>query len=202
VSGDVQTRFCESRGVRFPPATLLVGVFVDREDAERFREEVEERLAAFELTVAPEKTRLLVFDSNLLKAHGRSAHKPETFLFLGFTHFLTKTRTGKGNVSRTPSVKSRERFLRKLAIWLRANKHLRVREQQAHLARALEGYYQYFGLRMCLRKLNGVHNRVRWLWRQALQKRSQKAGRTCDWATLTAKLWFQLPLPRITQPWV
>lgn len=118
----------------------FVAVFVDREDAERFRREVEERLTAFGLAVAPEKTAVLLFDGNLLKGTGRPAHKPATFTFLGFTHFLTKTRAGKINVSRTPSVKSRERFLRKLAMWLKANKHLRVREQQAYLARALRGY--------------------------------------------------------------
>jgi group II intron reverse transcriptase/maturase len=180
----------------------FVGVFVDRGDAERFRREVEERLAAFGLAVAPERTAVLRFDGNLLKGTGRPARKPATFTFLGFTHFLTKTRTGKVNVSRTPSVKSRERFLRKLATWLKANKHLRVREQQAYLTRALRGYYQYFGLKLCLAKLGSVRYRVRWLWRQALRRRSQKAGRTCAWADLKAKSWFQLPLPRVTQAWV
>src|SRR2546427_1215937 len=36
-----------------------------------------------------------------------------------------------------------------------------------------------------------------WLW--ALQHRSQKAKRQCDWATLHAKPWFRLPSPRVTQ---
>ena len=89
---------------------------------------MEERLAAFGLRIAPEKTAVLRFDGNLLQGRGRPTEKPATFTFLGFIHFLTKTRTGKVNIGRTPSVKSRERFLRKLARWLKANKHLRVRE--------------------------------------------------------------------------
>ena len=59
--------------MRFPSATHLVAVFQDREDAERFRREVEERLAVFGLQVAPEKTAVLLFDGNLLKGNRRPA---------------------------------------------------------------------------------------------------------------------------------
>jgi hypothetical protein len=31
---------------------------------------------------------------------------------------------------------------------LRANRHLNVHKQQAHLRLALNGYYQYFGIRL------------------------------------------------------
>jgi RNA-directed DNA polymerase len=49
----------------------FVAAFRDREDAERFRQEVEERPAAFELHVAPEKTAVLCFDGSLLHGTGR-----------------------------------------------------------------------------------------------------------------------------------
>jgi len=186
------TRYCDD----------FVAGFQDQGDAERFRREVEERLAAFGLKVAPEKTAVLRFDGNLLKGTSRPAVKPASFIFLGFTHFLTTAREGKVNIGRTPSSQARERFLRGVDDWLKANKHLRVWEQQAHLRRALNGHYQYFGLRLCQAKLTDVHWRVRKLWRRALSRRSQKAGRTCDWTTLVAKPWFQLPQPRVTQAWV
>jgi RNA-directed DNA polymerase len=76
-------------------------------DAVRFRQAVEERLAAFGLRVAPEKTALLCFDGNLLQGDGRPVTKPATFTFLGFTHYLTRTRKGPVNIVRTPSVKTR-----------------------------------------------------------------------------------------------
>ena len=96
----------------------FVAAFQDQEDAERFRREIEERLAAFELHVAPEKTAVLRFDGNLLQGTGRPAIKPATFTFLGFKHFLTKTRRGTINIGRTASIKARERFLRRQADWL------------------------------------------------------------------------------------
>jgi RNA-directed DNA polymerase len=202
VSCEVHARFCESRGVRFPSATHLVAAFKYHGDAVRFRRDMEERLAAFGLRVAPEKTALLCFDGNLLHGTGRPAVKPATFTFLGFTHFLTKARSGPVNIVRTPSVKARERFVRAVKDWLKANKHHSVWEQQAHLTKALNGYYQYFGLRLCVPKLNGVWWRVRRLWQRALARRSQRARRRCDFQSSDARPWFQLPRPTLTHAWV
>lgn len=191
---------CEGYGELTRYADDFVAVFRERADAERFRKEVEERLEAFGLRVAPEKTAVRYFDGELRgRGEGR---KPETFTFLGFVHFWTKTRAGKMHVGRKPSGKARERFLGRLTDWLKSHWHLPVREQQEYLTRALNGYYQYFGLRLCWATMSGVRQRVRKLWVWALRRRSQRAKRTCTWAKLIGKSWFQLPEPRITHPWV
>lgn len=186
------TRYCDD----------FVAVFQDRGDAEHFRWDVEERLAAFGLKVAPEKTALLRFDGNLIKGPERPAVRPDSFTFLGFRLFLAKTRAKKVHIRLMPSVESRERFLRRVAEWLQQNRHVHVRVQQGHLTTMLTGYYQYFGVRLSGPRLSGVRHRVFWLWQRALCRRSQLARRTCDWATLNAKPWFQLPRPRLTQGWV
>jgi RNA-directed DNA polymerase len=181
----------------------FVATFQNREDAERFRQELDERLAAFGLRVVPEKTAMLRFDGSLLHGGtGRPAERPGTFTFLGFTHYLTKTRRGTITIGRTPSVKARERFVRKVTTWVKANRHQPVRVQQAHLTKMLNGHYQYFGLYFCTDALSGVLRRVREVWHRALQRRSQKAKRHTDWATVATKPWFQLPKPRLTQAWV
>jgi RNA-directed DNA polymerase len=181
----------------------FVAVFWNYGEAARFRREMDERLAAFGLRVAPEKTALLNFDASLLQGGtGRPAKKPDTFTFLGFTHFRARTRDGKIHIGRTPSIKSRERFLGKVAEWLWSNRHRSVWEHQAHLIKALNGFYQYFGLRLCLAKLSGVRQRAQKLWWRALRRRSQRGPRTTKWAKLYAKPWFQLPYPRLTQVWV
>src|SRR6266511_2751004 len=110
-----------------------VAAFENREDAERFQQEMDERLAAFGLRVVPQKTALLHFDGSLLQGgSGRPAQKPGTFTFLGFTHYLTKTRRVTITIRRPPSVKARERFVRKVTTWVKANRHQPVRVQQAH----------------------------------------------------------------------
>jgi hypothetical protein len=180
-----------------------VAAFQNGEDAERFRQEMDERLAAFGLRVVPEKTVLLHFDGRLLQGGpGQPTEKPGTLTFLGFTHYLTKTRRGTTTIGRTPSVKARERFLRKVATWVKANRHQPVRAQQAHLTTMLNGYYQYFGLYFCTDALRGVLRRVQRAWHRALRRRSQKAKRRTDWVTVASKPWFQLPQPRLTQAWV
>ena len=97
VSGDVQARFCESLGVRFPGATHLVAGFENCGDAERFLQEWKDRLQKFGLELHPDKTRLIEFgrhaaENRKLLGEG----KPEVFNFLGFTHMCGKTRkTGR-----------------------------------------------------------------------------------------------------------
>src|SRR6266568_1216581 len=82
----------------------LVAAFQDHGDAERFRQEMEERLAAFGLRIAQEKTAVLRFDGRLLQGRGPPAEKPATFTFLGFVHYLRKTRRGTILIDRKPSV--------------------------------------------------------------------------------------------------
>jgi hypothetical protein len=86
--------------------------------------------------------------------------------------------------------------------WLWSNRHRSVWEHQARLIKALYGFYRYFGLRLCLAKLGRVRQRVQKLWWRALRRRSQRTGRTTEWAKLYVKAWFQLPHPRLTQQWV
>src|SRR6267154_3959923 len=175
-----------------------VATFQNQTDAERFRQEMEERLTAFGLRVAPEKTAVLHFDGSLLQRSGKQVLKPATFTFLGFVHYRTKTRRGRVTVARKPSIKARERFVRKVKAWVRVHRHDPVRSQQKDLARKLNGHYQYYGLYYCTRALSSVRYRIQKLWLWALQHRSQKAKRQCDWATLHAKPWFRLPSPRVT----
>jgi RNA-directed DNA polymerase len=71
---------------------LVVG-FESRAEAERFLEEFRERLAKFGLELHPEKTRLIEFGRFAASnRHRRGQGKPETFTFLGFTHYCGQRR--------------------------------------------------------------------------------------------------------------
>ena len=72
---------------------LVVG-FENRTEAERFLEEFRERLAKFGLELHPEKTRLIEFGRFAAQdREKRGEGKPETFTFLGFTHYCGKRRS-------------------------------------------------------------------------------------------------------------
>ena len=64
--------------------------FQHRSDAERFRNELTERLRKFRLELHPDKTRLLEFGQFAAENRKRRGQrKPETFDFLGFTHICS-----------------------------------------------------------------------------------------------------------------
>ena len=66
---------------------LVVG-FQHRTEAERFLKEFRERLAKFGLELHPDKTRLIEFGRFAARNRKRRGEgKPETFTFLGFTHY-------------------------------------------------------------------------------------------------------------------
>ena len=68
----------------------FVGCFARREDAEAFHVALGERLRAFDLELAAEKTAILRFGSEAVEhCHEDGLTKPRTFDFLGFTHYVT-----------------------------------------------------------------------------------------------------------------
>ena len=72
-------------------------------EAESFLKDLKERLAKFGLDLHPDKTRLIEF-GRFAKADRkrRGQGKPETFDFMGMTHYCVTTRRGKFRVGRKP----------------------------------------------------------------------------------------------------
>jgi group II intron reverse transcriptase/maturase len=84
---------------------LVVG-FQHRADAEQFLREFQERLEKFGLEIHPEKTRLIEFgrfaEGNRKQ---RGEGKPETFTFLGVTHYCGRNSKGSFVVWRRTAAK-------------------------------------------------------------------------------------------------
>jgi RNA-directed DNA polymerase len=69
--------------------------FQHRLEAERCLQELKERLGKFGLELHPEKTRLIEFGRFAAERRSKAGlGKPETFSFLGFTHYCGKTQKG------------------------------------------------------------------------------------------------------------
>src|SRR6202163_3987970 len=123
---------------------LVVG-FQSRAEAERFLEEFRERLGKFGLELHAEKTRLIEFGRFAAQHRKqRGEGKPETFTFLGFTHFCGRhTRTGALTVSRITAKKRMVAKLKAIKAELQRRKHDRTRETGAWLRTVVLGYYRY-----------------------------------------------------------
>jgi group II intron reverse transcriptase/maturase len=180
--------------VRF--ADDFVATFQFRHEADRFHTEVKERFAQFGLELAEEKTRRIFFGR--FAAITRQRHgmgRPETFEFLGFKHVSGVDRKGRFALIRIPSTKSCRKFLLRTRDWLEEHRHWTRREQQQHLTRMLRGFYQYFALHNCMRKLQLVRHQVQRQWITALNRRGQ--SRRLNWMRLRGRKWFELPVAHL-----
>ena len=176
----------------------FIAGFQHREDAERFRDALAERLAEYGLGLKAEKTRLIEFGRFAApNRERRGAGKPETFDFLGFTHICGTTRSGSFYVKRITKKEGMRRKLREVKEHLRRMMHAPVPEQGAYLVSVARGYYQYFAVPG---NSDAVADFRYWLigiWRQLLGRRSQKGY--VSWARMK-RLARRLPTPRILHP--
>ena len=170
-------------------------------DARKLLEALRERLAKFGLALNENKTRLIEFGRFAAQRRTQAGlRRPETFNFLGFTHYCGTTRSGKFMVKRKTQATRMARKLTELRAQLRRRWHATVPEQHAWLSQVLRGHYRYYGLIFNGRSLNQFYQLVKRMWFKALQRRSQKSR--INW-TQFDRLQSNLPLPRPTihQAW-
>src|SRR6266540_2383165 len=154
---------------------LVVG-FENRAEAERFLEEFRERLAKFGLELHADKTRLIEFGRYAARDRKqRGEGKPETFTFLGFTHYCGKRRSnGSFIVWRETAKKRMVAKLHAIKAELRRRKHEPSALVGEWLKKVTLGYYQYHAVPGNLDRLRVFMHRLRRLWRAILVRRSQR----------------------------
>ena len=184
--------------VRF--ADDFVVCFEHRAEAERFKEELTERLKKFNLGLQGEKTRLIEFGRYATVARERRGEgKPETFNYLGFTHICGKNRKGKFCVLRQTMKKRMRTKLKALNIEMKRRRHKPIPEQGKWLRSVLLGHYRYYGVPRNGPAMEAFRKEVIRLWKCALGRRSQRGRIT--WERLDRLTHRWLPYPRIYQPY-
>src|SRR5246127_3500116 len=179
----------------------LVMGFQHRAEAVRFLEEFKERLGKFGLELHPEKTRLIEFGR--YAAHKRKQWgkgKPETFTFLGFTHYCGRRhKTDTFTIWRITSKQRMVAKLKTIKVELLRRKHDRISQVGAWLRKVVTGYYQYHAVPGNIDQLRTFRQRVNRLWRNVLVRRSQRAK--SRWESLTPVFNRWIPIPRILHPY-
>ncbi len=188
---------CRGQAAIIRYADDFIACFEHQDEAERFLTELEERFAAFSLELEPTKTRLLRFGRFAQRnCHRDGLRRPATFTFLGFTHFVAKSRSGKFVVGRTTDRRRVAKKLKELSQRLRG---LRVKGGSAMVAYArqhLLGHIQYYGVSGNSRALSNYAYEVRTRLLKWLNRRSQRKRLT--WLRYAALLkGGLLPTPRI-----
>jgi RNA-directed DNA polymerase len=161
--------------VRFADDTI-VGFEHERE-AKAFLQDLHERMRSFELALHPDKTRLIRFGRYAAKQRARLGEgKPETFDFLGFTHFCTRSHKRDSFVIGRKTIKKRMRAkLKAIKMELRKCMHDPIAETGVWVKQMLQGHLNYYAVSGNHPSMWWFCNQVRWLWLKTLRRRSQKA---------------------------
>jgi RNA-directed DNA polymerase len=175
--------------------------FQHREEAERFLEELRERLGKFEMELHPEKTRLIEFGRYAAeRRQKRGEGRPETFTFLGFTHICgTSQKTGYFTVDRKTSGKRMASKLRQIHAQLRDRLHVSLAETAKWLQSVVRGYLQYHAVPGNEERLIAFRKDVMRSWLRQLRRRSQRHRWT--WERFLAHFGTLLPEVQILHPY-
>ena len=200
MSRETHVQFCEGLGVQSPGATHRVVGFENRTEAERFLEAFRKRLAKFGLELHPEKTRLIEFGRFAAQnREKRGEGKPETFTFLGFTHYCGKRRSnGSFIVWRKTAKKRMVAKLQAIKAELRLRMHEPVADVGAWLRKVVNGYYRYHAVPGNIDRLSVFGQRLRRMWWLVLRRRSQ---RPAPWDRLIPIYTRWIPAPRVLHPY-
>ena len=182
---------------RYADDTILG--FQYQTDADRFLENLRERLAKFGLELHPDKTRRIEFGRFAEENRRRRGEgKPETFDFLGFTHISGKNSLGRFMVRRKTIRKRIRGKLRKIKQQLRMRMHDPLPQTGRWLQSVVQGHFNYYAVPGNLASLGAFRDRVLALWWRTLRRRSQK--HRISWTRTLALAQRWLPQPSTLHP--
>ena len=190
----VFSRTCGGRSRLIRYADDFVVCFQQGNDAQRFRGELEQRLGLFGLEVAAEKTKVLEFGPFAASKAKARGEKPQTFDFLGLTHYCSRTRNGRQ--FRMKRLTSRKKFRVKLLAfkeWLKANRTTPAPELMKTVVAKVRGHIAYYGVTDNSRGIGRYVHEVSKLLFKWLNRRGKRGSLTLE---KFCKFLKRFPLPR------
>ena len=175
----------------------MILCFQYKSDAEHTYNQLKLRLKQLGLEFAEDKTRLIEFGRFAEENSKRSGKgKPETFDFLGFTHYCSKNTKGKFRVKRKTSKKKFKQKIQEFKVWIKENRTLPLTIIMATVKKKLIGHYNYYGITDNTISITKYYYRVIMLLMRWLNRRGQRRShRYKDYTTIIK--FFDLPTPRI-----
>ncbi len=188
-------KFCRGKAYLVRYCDDFIACFQYEDEAHRFRQELAQRLAAFDLEVEPSKTAVLRFGTQATrKCHLDGERRPRTFSFLGLTHYVSRSRRGRFVVGRKTERKRFNGKLKQLNERLRRLRRVGGKAMMDYLRRHLEGHIRYYGVSGNYRALSRYVKAASRLLFKWLNRRSQR--RSIPWERFREVLRKRV-LPRI-----
>ena len=192
---------------RFANGDVVIVRFADdftvgfeyQEDAQRFLADLRQRFAKFGLELHPDKTRLIEFGRHAARRRkARGLPKPETFDFLGFTHFCGTTKRGGFWLRRITIGKRMRAKLREVIDQLKRRRHQPIPEQGKWLRSVVAGHMAYYAVPGNTDAVAAFRTQVSRQWFKALRRRSQRTR--LNWKRMGRLITQWLPPARVRHP--
>jgi len=161
-------------------------------DARRIFEVLPSRFHEHGLELHPDKTRLIPF------RRPRRANDTQSWDFLGFTHYWSRSHKGYWVVKRKTMRKRLARALSRIDDWCRMNRHAPVRYQHRRLSQAVRGHCGYYGITGNSLSLVLFREGLRKIWRKWLKRRSHAKRQGREWWDALCKRYPILSPTRFT----
>jgi group II intron reverse transcriptase/maturase len=159
-------------------------------DADRVMKVLVKRFEKYKLELHAEKTKII----NLKSKRGEG---DRSFDFLGFTHYLGKSRKGNAVLKRKTSSKRLTVAIIKIHKWIKKNRHRKLKELISELNIKLRGHYNYYGITFNSKGIHSYFEQVK----RSLQKWLDRRGGDPVWKwdkfNNLVKEWMPLSKPRI-----
>ena len=175
--------------------------FQHAQDAQRVLTALRQRLRQCGLTLAEDKTRLIMFSRHPEFRPRDSGLPAGTFDYLGFTHYWMTTVHGKRSMRRKTSRKKFRQKVQALKQWLKVMRHrLPLPDLWERLKAKVRGHYAYYGVSFNFGALQRYVYCARQLAFKWLNRCSQRRRWTQEqFAQYEAR--YPLPRPRIVHVW-
>jgi group II intron reverse transcriptase/maturase len=175
--------------------------FQRRVDAERFRAELQARLAKFALDLHPDKTRLIEFGRFAAEnVRRRTGRHPETFTFCGFTHVCARNLTTKRfTIRRLTAAKRLRAKITEVRTQLLRRRHRGIRVLGRWLSSIVRGHLNYYAVPGNQKRCDAFRREVTRAWLHALRRRSQR--HRMPWRRFKGHVRRWIPSVRILHPY-
>lgn len=168
-------------------------------DAAKIQAELTKRLGKFGLSLSKEKTAIKEFGRFAAEnRQRRGQRKPETFNFLGFTHYLSQTQDGRFSLRAKTQGKRLNKAVVEMNSYLkRVRSMLKPKEIWQVVTAKLTGHYNYYGISGNFESMQTYYLKTRNQLFKWLNKRSEKTS--FNWERFQKYLEvYPLPEPKLT----
>ena len=185
--------FCEI--VRYADDFVCVVRYAN--EAKRIERGFQNRFNKYGLEIHATKSQNISFGRFERENAGKQSRRPNTFDFLGFTHYCDKSRKGRFKVGRKTSRKKYSVKCKAMNAWLKAIRNqVKTKEWWKILKAKLRGHFQYYGVSENYDGIMRFYKFTIRMVRKWLNRRSQK--RKMSWDKYNNYLdHYPLPKPRI-----